>query len=215
MQIIIIGAGLAGLSAAIALSSPINTQKHKILILESASKLAEVGAGVQLTPVATRQFLAWGLGPSLLAAAALPESWSLRRGSDGEVLNRVDMRKLEKDYGAPYIVVHRADLHRILHDHATGRGVEVRLKSRVRRYGVEEGWVELEDGERLEADLIVACDGIDSSARAQLLESQGFEAKECLERTGWAGYRAMCDVEDVRRDPLTKETVAQHAAHCW
>lgn len=114
MRIIIIGAGLAGLSTALALSH--SSTKHHIILLESAATLAELGAGVQLTPIATRQFKAWGLEPQLLAASALPEAWNLRRGSDGEVLNRVPMDRFEEWYGAPYIVVHRADLHKILHE---------------------------------------------------------------------------------------------------
>ncbi|PSN59395.1 salicylate hydroxylase [Corynespora cassiicola Philippines] len=213
MHIIIVGAGLAGLSTAISLSH--SSTGHKILLLESAPQLAEVGAGVQLTPVATRQFLRWGLGPSLLAAAAVPENWLLRRGSDGEVLNCVPMRKLEGVYGAPYIVVHRADLHRILHEHAVNRGVEFRLNSRVVEYGFEEGWLRLDNGEKLEADLVVACDGINSTARELFLKENEGAGQDWLEKTGWAAYRAMADVEDVKSDPLTKEIVAEHAGNCW
>lgn len=207
------GAGLAGLSTAIAFAHA--ETPHKVLLLESASQLAEVGAGVQLTPVATRQFLRWGLGPSLLAAAAIPESWSLRRGSDGTVLNRVPMKTLGNEYGAPYIVVHRADLHRILHEHAVQKGVEIRLRSAVEAYGMEEGWVMMGSGERLKADLIVACDGINSKARKQLLQYHGSSEVESVEPTGWAAYRAMVDVKDVQADPQIAEIVAEHAGNCW
>lgn len=215
MDIIIIGAGLAGLSTALALSH--SSAKHHITLLESASALTEIGAGVQLTPIATRQFKAWGLEPRLLAASALPEAWNLRRGSDGEVLNRVLMDRFEEWYGAPYVVVHRADLHRILHEAATARGVEVRLNSRVEEYGIEMGWVRLVGGEKVQGDLVVACDGINSSARTQLLQNLGcdLERDAELEETGWAAYRLMANVEDVRNDPLTCEIVGEHAANCW
>jgi salicylate hydroxylase len=215
MHIIIVGAGLAGLSTALALANSSN--KYDIIILESAAALAEIGAGVQLTPVATRQFKAWGLGPQLLAASALPEAWNLRRGSDGEVLNRVPMNRFEEWYGAPYVVVHRADLHRILHDAVVAKGVELRLNSRVQEYGIEDGWIQLVDGGKMESDLVVACDGINSSARTQLLnslESNTPRVKE-LEETGWAAFRLMVDVEDVRNDPLTREIVDEHAGNCW
>ncbi|KAF2628331.1 FAD/NAD(P)-binding domain-containing protein, partial [Macroventuria anomochaeta] len=215
MQIIIVGAGLAGLSTALALSHSSTT--HLIILLESALALAEIGAGVQLTPIATRQFKAWNLEPQLLAASALPKAWNLRRGSDGKVLNRVPMDKFEEWYGAPYVVVHRADLHRILHEAVVARGVEVRLDSRVEQYGVEEGWVRLLNGEKLEGDLVVACDGINSSARTQLLKSSGshMNPEKELEATGWAAYRLMADVEDVKNNPLTKEIVGEHAGNCW
>jgi salicylate hydroxylase len=217
MNITIIGAGLAGLSTALSLTHSPTTPPHSITLLESASTLNELGAGVQLTPIATRQFLSWGLLPSLLAASALPKAWYLRRGADGEVLNRVEMERFEEWYGAPYVVVHRADLHRILHEAVVRRGVRVRLGARVEEYGVEEGWVRLVGGERLEADLVVACDGINSLARRQLLTSLGQEwkGKEMLEETGWAAYRLMADVDDVKNDPLTSDIVAEHAGNCW
>lgn len=215
MQIIVVGAGLAGLSTALAITR--STTKHHVILLEAASALAELGAGVQLTPVATRQFKAWGLEPQLLAASALPQAWNLRRGSDGEVLNRVEMGKFGKWYGAPYVVVHRADLHKILHEAVVARGVELRLNSRVQEYAVEDGWVRLESGEKLQGDLVVACDGINSSARTQLLKSvnSALRRDQELEETAWAAYRLMADVNDVRKDPLTKEIVGEHSGNCW
>lgn len=215
MQIIIVGAGLAGLSNALALTQ--SSTKHHVIILESAPALAELGAGVQLTPIATRQFKAWGLQPKLLAASALPKAWNLRRGSDGEVLNRVLMGKFEECYGAPYVVVHRADLHRILHEAVVEKGVETRLNSRVEEYGVEQGWVRLTTGETLYADLVLACDGINSSARTQLLRSLGSDIGRAdeVEPTGWAAYRLMADVETVQNDPLTEEIVEEHSGNCW
>lgn len=215
MHLIIVGAGLAGLSTALALAD--FPTKHRIILLESASALAEIGAGVQLTPVATRQFKAWGLESQLLAASALPKAWNLRRGSDGEVLNRVPMDRFEEWYGAPYVVVHRADLHRILHEAVVAKGVEVRLNSRVQGYGTEDGWVRLTNGKKLQADLVVACDGINSSARTHLLKALASDVtrEEEVEETGWAAYRLMADVEDVRNDPLTREIVDEHAGNCW
>ncbi|KAJ4348193.1 uncharacterized protein N0V89_009565 [Didymosphaeria variabile] len=215
MQIIIVGAGLAGLSTALALSH--SSAKHRIVLLESASALAEIGAGVQLTPIATRQFKAWGLETQLLAASALPEAWNLRQGSDGEVLNRVQMDRFVEWYGAPYVVVHRADLHKILHEAVAARGVDVRLNSRVEEFGIEQGWVKLMSGETLLGDLVVACDGINSSARTQLLKSLGSNTRQEneLEATGWAAYRLMVDVAKVRQESLTRDIVSEHAGNCW
>lgn len=215
MHIIIVGAGLAGLSTALALANSLT--KHHIVLLESASALAEIGAGVQLNPIATRLFKAWGLEPQLLAASALPKAWNLRQGSDGEILNRVPMDRFHEWYGAPYVVVHRADLHKILHEAVVAKGVEVRLNSRVQEYGIEEGWLRLVNGEELQSDLVVACDGVNSSARTQLVRALGSSMTrvEEVEETGWAAYRLMADVEDIKNDPLTKEVVDEHAANCW
>ena len=97
------------------------------------------------------------------------------------------------------------------------KGVEVRLNSRVQEYGIEEGWVRLANGEKLHGDLVVACDGINSSARTQLLRALGssMTRDEEMEATGWAAYRLMANVEDVKNDYLTKEVVDEHAGNCW
>ena len=73
------------------------------------------------------------------------------------------------------------------------------------------------DGERLQGDLVVACDGISSSAWTQSLRAlrSSMTREEEVEETGWAAYKWMADVEDVNNDPLTREIVDEHAGHCW
>ena len=115
------------------------------------------------------------------------------------------------------MVVHRADLHRILHEAVLAKGVEVRLNSRVQEYEIEGGRLQLVSGEKLQGDLVVACDGVNSLARTQLLRAlgSGMSREEEVEETGWAAYRLMADVEAIRNDALTKEVVDEHAGNCW
>jgi salicylate hydroxylase len=207
MEIIIVGAGIGGLSAALSLA----LAGHKVIILESASTLAEIGAGVQMTPNATKCFWKWGLGPDILSNSALPESFNVLRGSDGKVLGRVPFADFEERYGAPYIVIHRADIHRVLHEHAVKAGVEVRLGSRVAHYDFEGGLVQLKNGTELEADIVVAVDGINSVARKAFIPDVG----DGLERTGWAAYRTMVPVDKIKANPKTAHIVAQHKCNCW
>jgi salicylate hydroxylase len=155
MKIIIVGAGIGGLSAALALS----LKSHTVIVLESAPQLAEIGAGVQLNPDAIKFFFQWGLKEDILAKAAEPGTFFIHHWRDGSVLGSVDIGRLEKEYGAPYVVVHRGVLHEILHRHAVRAGAEVRVNSRVVEYDFEEGAVVLKSGERMQADLVVACDG--------------------------------------------------------
>ncbi|EXJ69311.1 uncharacterized protein A1O5_07347 [Cladophialophora psammophila CBS 110553] len=207
MKIIIVGAGIGGLSAALALA----LQKHSVTVLESAPRLAEIGAGVQLTPNAIKFFFQWGLEGDILAKAAIPGTFFIHRWKDGRVLGSVDVGGLEREYGAPYVVVHRGVLHEILHRHAVRAGAEVRVNSRVVEYDFEGGAVVLKDGLKMEADLVVACDGINSFARAQFLGDQDKGAQ----RTGWAAYRTMVDVTKIKANPATADLVERHNNHLW
>lgn len=155
MKIIIVGAGIAGLSLAIALGQ----LGHDVLILEAATQLAEIGAGIQMTPQAVKYFFQWGLKDDILAESIVPRRIYVRDHRDGSVIGEVPISELDRRYGAPYIVVHRAVLHNILHRHAVRAGAQVRLGSRVAQYHFDAGGIELQSGDRLDADLVVAADG--------------------------------------------------------
>lgn len=207
MQVIVVGAGIGGLSAALSLSRA----GHKVTILESASALAEIGAGVQLTPNASKYFWKWGLGSDILENSVLPGSFNVRRDKDGQLLGQVPFKDFEKRYGGPYIVIHRADIHRILYKHAVKAGAELRLNSRVMKYDFEGGSVQLADGEELYADLVVAVDGINSFARKSFLNETG----DGIEKTGWAAYRTTAPVDAIKANLNTSHIVAEHNCNCW
>ena len=156
MQIVIVGAGIGGLSTSLALAR----NGHSVTIYESAPQLAEVGAGVQMSPNAVKLFFEWGLGPDMLAKAALPQSLYIHNWKDGRILGVTKITPdIEKRYGAPYIVVHRAEMHEILHRHAVQAGVTVHVASKVAEYDFEGGAITLENGQVVHADLVVAIDG--------------------------------------------------------
>jgi len=207
MEIIVVGAGIGGLSIALSLS----LAGHKVTILESASALAEIGAGVQLTPNSTKYFWKWGLGPAILEHSVLPGSFNVRRGKDGVLLGHAPFKDFEGRYGGPYIVIHRADIHRILHEHAIKAGAQLRLNSRVIKYDFERGDVTLSDGEQLHADLVIAVDGINSFARKSFLGDEEGET----EKTGWAAYRMMAPVDKIKANPQTAHLIQEHNCNCW
>ena len=156
MKITIVGAGIGGLSAGLALAR----NGHSVTIYESAPQLAEVGAGVQMSPNAVKLFFEWGLGPDLLAKAALPQRLYIHNWKDGRVLGETKITPdFETRYGAPYIVVHRAEMHEILHRHAVRAGVIIHVASKVTEYDFEGGGFTLEGGQIVHADLVVAVDG--------------------------------------------------------
>jgi salicylate hydroxylase len=155
MEIIIVGAGIAGLSLALALAC----SRHRVLLLEAAPALAELGAGLQLTPPATRHLFAWGMRDDILAASIAPAEMMVRDGRSGAALAAIPTGGMEARYGAPYLVVHRAVMHDLLRKHAVAAGAELRLGSRVVRYDWAAGAVELQDGSRVAADLVIGADG--------------------------------------------------------
>lgn len=155
MKIIIVGAGIAGLSLAIALGQ----SKHDVTILDAAAALEELGAGVQMTPQAVRYFFQWGLKDDVISQSYTPKEMIIKDWEDGSVLSAVPTGKMAEEYGAPYILIHRGNLLTILHQHALKVGAKLRLSSRVANYVFEEGIVELENGEKLHADLVIAADG--------------------------------------------------------
>lgn len=212
MHIIIVGAGIAGLSTALALTQ----SGHQITILESASALAEVGAGVQLTPNTTKWLWKWGCASDILAISALPESFNVINGLDNKALGNVSFDDFESRYGGPYLVIHRADIHRILHEHAVKAGAEVKLNSRVQQYFADEGRLTISNGDSLTADLVIAVDGINSSARQYFREKGSLANAEGdgLEKTGWAAFRLMADVASLSEHEGLKHLAASHRCIC-
>jgi len=210
MQIIVVGAGIGGLSAALALS----LSGHTITILESSPALAEVGAGVQLTPNATKAFWKWGLGPSILEHAVLPSSFNIRDLETGKLIRGVEFEGFMERYGGPYVVVHRADIHRILYGACVKAGVRIELGRKVVTYDVEGGRVRVEDGREMSAELVVACDGIHSFARRTLNPSLKYNSNG-LEKSGWAAYRKIVPVAALKSNPLTKFLTEDYEGNCW
>jgi salicylate hydroxylase len=98
MHIVVIGAGIGGLSAAISL----NQDSHSVTILETAEGLTEFGAGIQLSPNAIRVLDHWGLKKALAQVAFAPTKTFARRYDSGRVLGRIEQNpEYEAAYGAP------------------------------------------------------------------------------------------------------------------
>ncbi len=109
--IIIAGAGIGGLTAALALAQ----QGFHAIIYEQAATPEETGAGIQLSPNASRILIALGLAPRLQSCIAAPDELVIRHARTADVLARAPLgQAIEQRYGAPYWVIHRGDLHTAL-----------------------------------------------------------------------------------------------------
>jgi salicylate hydroxylase len=166
--------------------------------LEQAPQLVEVGAGVQLSPNATRVLAKLDILRAVEAAAFEPEAAEVRDAASGALLLRQPLgREARERWGAPYLHVHRADLQRVLLDAASGRaGLELRLGARVHTVDPSPAAV-MADGARVEGDVVVGCDGLHSVVR-QALWAEG--RPRFTRQTAWRGL--------VRADRLPAGLVA-------
>jgi salicylate hydroxylase len=109
--IIIAGAGIAGLTASLALAR----RGFRAVILERESKLDEAGAGLQLSPNASRILIDLGLEQALAARAITPETISVASTRSGREIGVIPLREqAQARYGAPYWLLRRADLQAAL-----------------------------------------------------------------------------------------------------
>ncbi|KAK0462554.1 uncharacterized protein EV420DRAFT_1619092 [Desarmillaria tabescens] len=206
LKIIIIGAGVSGLSAAICLAKV----GHTITVLESRSDLREIGAGIQIAPNTSRLLIRWGLKSSLDEVAVHPENVSVYRYDNGSVLGFVPYGSgIAEAYGAPYYCLHRRDLIDILHNAARPL-MKARLSSKVTSIDPATVSVTLHTGEILEADLIIGADGINSITRNIVAEAPVRSVP-----SGQAAFRATIDTAQMLPDPDLRPLAETPQMNVW
>lgn len=196
LNIAIVGAGIGGLSAALALQK----LGFRVTVHEQAPQLAEVGAGLSLSPTAVHGLNWLGMQPVLEARAYRPEDQCVRHWQDARALGWINRgRSLIEKYGERYYLIHRADLH-------DGLAARVRahdpraivLNRRCTGIAQDAGGVELSfsDGARVRADVLVGADGSRSAVRHAL-----FGALE-PQYTGYIAWRGLVPMDLVPQEIL-------------
>ncbi|MDE1149788.1 MAG: FAD-dependent monooxygenase [Azospirillaceae bacterium] len=186
-RITIVGGGIGGLTTAIALLG----KGFDVTVLEAAPAFAEIGAGVTLSPNAMKGYLYLGLSETIAAAGVEPSRQRIQHWSDGRVLRAVDRGNMRDKHGAPYVYIHRADLHAILVDEARCKGGTLLTNARV--VGTDGPVAVLEDGRRAEGDILIGADGVKSAVR------QAFETAPA-HFTGHIAWRALVPVTEALTD---------------
>lgn len=209
LSIIIVGAGIAGLSASIACA----LGGHNVIVLEGAKELAEIGAGFQITPNASKILFRWGLESKMKETWAVPSSCTVHR-YDGKVLAFEEkfadnnMRK----YNAPFVDMHRMDMQKLLYEKAKEVGVEVKLNTRVasiRQSDRNTPEVVLKDDTIIAGDLVVGADGLWSRCRESLLGTSDQPLP-----TGDLAYRIVLTLDQIKDEDLRK-FVSEPTLHFW
>jgi salicylate hydroxylase len=172
----------------------------------------QVGAGVQIPPNSSLLLERWGVTPFLADAVVEPHEWIVRRWHNGKPIGRT---QLIPDYyecfGAPYYVLHRAHYHQALYERAKELGVDVRVNSKVIQYDLEAPSVELSDGALIFADLIVAADGVNSTARRVIMNGKVHDPKP----SSFAAYRATVDTKKIRANPELSWVLENSNQNIW
>ncbi len=179
----IIGAGIGGLCAALACRDA----GLEVAVYEQTEQLAEVGAGLQLAANATRILRAWGLLEAVKAQAYAPRAVRLRSGRSGYVIAHLPLGSLgEARYGAPYLHIHRNDLHQILLQAAQQRGAQIFLGRQFTHFRRQDDQIEAQfaDGSSATGELLIGADGIKSRVRDALF---GAAAPSFSGHLAWRG----------------------------
>src|SRR5918911_5176560 len=188
LKIGIIGGGIGGLTAAVALRQA----GFDVDLYEQTPELTEIGGGINMGPNAVRMLRRLGLGAWLDREGVQPLSTHQRRWQDGRTLQKAPLNPAcEELYGAPHVTIHRADLlaviaagfpaehvhlgHRLVHIAERGDRVEARF----------------DNGARIAVDVLVGADGIHSTVRARLF------GEEAPAFAGCVAYRGLVPVERI------------------
>ncbi|MBA0051125.1 FAD-binding protein [Streptomyces sp. AJS327] len=213
-EVTVVGGGLGGLTAALALRQ----RGLRVQVLEQAPELGEVGAGIQTAPNASRVLLALGLRHRLEAIRTEPQDQVRRRWRDGHIIGLTPLgRRVREEFNAPYWHYHRADLHRVLLGACVdplgpGPAVRVRTSSRVvalDRARPDRPTAITDDGVRHGADVLIGADGVRSAVRELL------GAEDTLVFSGDMAFRTLIPGAPLRADPATRFLFDRYQSTIW
>lgn len=213
-DLIVAGGGIGGLTAALALARA----GHRVTVLEQAPELSEVGAGIQLSPNASRVLVDLGLGEALTRVAVTPDDIRVfTTRSKGEVARTQVGEAIRARYGAPFWVIHRADLLAVLADAVRATPtISLVLDARLRDAASEPNGLVVHttvagEARDFRADGLIGADGVRS--RVRTIVRHGPNARY----TGRIAYRTTLPIEmapeELRRSTGLWLSPKAHVVH--
>lgn len=204
LDIGVVGAGIAGLGAAIAL----RRGGHRVEIFERSKFKYEIGAALNICPNATRFLTEWGFDFER-ARAVVVERSIYRKLEDGN-LDRTyssEIKNIVAQFGAQWYLLHRVDLHSELlrlaqlpEGEGVGVPVKIRLDAEVTEAtDIETATIRLKNGDELKKDFIVAADGVHSVFVSKVTGSSSPAIS-----SGYSAFRFLIPMENLLADPVTQ-----------
>ena len=182
-----------------------------IQVFEKSKFAAETGAALLVSPNGAKVLKSLQFDFDR-ARGCEAKVWETVHGSNLERFSSVDFCNAEKKYGERLRSVHRVDLHQELLRLALDPGdnkARIHLSSPVIRVGAEKGEVELEDGRRFSADLVVAADGVHSAARDTVAGRQDHD-----QATGMSAFRFLLPTTALQKESTTASLLDNKAEGC-
>ncbi|MGM0834838.1 MAG: FAD-dependent monooxygenase [Bacillota bacterium] len=186
---LVIGAGIGGLSVAIQLKS----KGWQVEVFDKATSLQSTGAGIVLAANGIKALERLGVAGEIRAAGEKVGKAEIRTW-DGNLLFQLPTKEMAERYGTYSYLIHRASLQKILLDKFNCTGLN--LQKRISGFFQDESKVTavFSDGSKVEGDVLIGADGIQSAIRANLIQ------KDKLRYAGFTALRGICSFQDERYD---------------